>query len=309
VTVHGDPPQQPDQTRRPSETPRPPETELPTRTARFAWVAVMVILIGVIALVVYALTDATPAQQIAHPPPTSAAILSEVASVPSSTFDAVGATTAPPLPTGSPTVLVGQPPLTAAGKPEVLFVGADFCPFCAAERWPLVVALSRFGRFRQLYDTQSTPASVFPSVQSFTFTGAIYTSRYVTVTGIELFSNGTDADGTFTRIATLDAGQQALVARYRSAGSSGTLPGAYPFVDIGNKMVASTAAFSPTLLVGRSQGAIAGDLAQAQSPAARAIVAAANVLSAGICIATDQQPTRVCASKGVLSAALALGKE
>ena len=125
---------------------------------------------------------------------------------------------------------------------------------------------------------------------------------------MELFSNSTNADGSYTRIATLSPGQQALVDRYRGAGSSGTLPGAYPFVDIGNKVVASTSAFSPTLLVGRSQGSIAGDLAQAQSPPAQAIVASANMLTAGICMATDQQPTRVCSSKGVLAAALALGR-
>ena len=289
-----------------SERAAPPEP--PNRTARFAWFAVMIILIGVIALVVYALTDATPAQQIAHPPPTSAGILSELASVPPSTYNTIGVTTTPPMQIASPSVLVGQPPLVALGKPEVLFVGADFCPFCAAERWPLVVALSRFGRFSRLYATQSAPASVFPGVQTFTFTGAVYASRYVTLTGVELFSNSTNADGSYTRIATLSPGQQALVDRYRGAGSSGTLPGAYPFVDIGNKVVASTSAFSPTLLVGRSQGSIAGDLAQAQSPPAQAIVASANMLTAGICMATDQQPTRVCSSKGVLAAALALGR-
>ena len=29
----------------------------------------------------------------------------------------------------------------SAGKPEIVFVGAEYCPYCAAERWPIVMAL------------------------------------------------------------------------------------------------------------------------------------------------------------------------
>jgi hypothetical protein len=284
----------------------PPASAYRNRTVRFAWVAVAVISVGVIALVVYAFRDPTPAQQVAHPPSTSAGVLAQLRSVPAATFDAVGGVTDPPQALVPPTVLQGQPALVSAGRPEVLFVGADFCPFCAAERWPLIVALSRFGRFGRLYDSQSTPSSVFPGIQTFTFHDATYTSRWVTLTGMELYSNGTDADGAFTRIASLSPEQQGLVDRYRESGSSGTLAGSYPFVDIGNKMVASTSAFSPALLAQKSQAAIAGDLAQAQSPAGQAIVAAANQLTAGICLVTGQEPGPVCTSKGVVDAALTL---
>ena len=37
--------------------------------------------------------------------------------------------------------------LTVNGTPEVLYMGADYCPFCAATRWGLVLALMRFGNF------------------------------------------------------------------------------------------------------------------------------------------------------------------
>jgi hypothetical protein len=30
-----------------------------------------------------------------------------------------------------------------AGKPEMLYIGAEFCLYCAELRWPLAVALSR----------------------------------------------------------------------------------------------------------------------------------------------------------------------
>jgi hypothetical protein len=32
----------------------------------------------------------------------------------------------------------------------MLYIGAEYCPYCAAERWPLVMALSKFGTFSNL---------------------------------------------------------------------------------------------------------------------------------------------------------------
>jgi len=290
----------------PADQPEP-EAGSRNRTARFAWWAVAIILIAVVVLVIYALTRSTEQEDVAHPAPTDAGVMSALASVPRATFDAVGALPPPSVVMVPPSVVKNQPPLVAEGRPEVLFAGADFCPFCAVERWPLIVALSRFGHFAVLHNMQSAPASAFPGIQTFTFTGTSYTSQYVTLTGVELYSDGTDADGVYTRIASLSPDQQALIDRYRSAGSTASLPGSYPFVDIGNKMVTSAAAFSPALLMHLSQAAIAGGLATAQGPAAQAIVAAANQLSAGICAATGQQPARVCASKGVRSASFSLG--
>lgn len=295
----------------PVDTTHPPLT----RTARFAWAAVTLILAGVIALVVYAFTEPPVTVRIVQRPVTSADVLRTVSSVPHSTFDTVGITV-PGTSLKPPDVLTGQPPLTSGGKPEVLAVGADYCPFCAAERWPLVVALSRFGQFHVLHDAQSSATSVFPSIQTFSFADTSYTSRYVTFVGTELYSSIAGHDGTFTQVAHLTPAQRALVARYgatsRAAGA--TRPAAsLPFVDIGNRMVTTTSGFSPALLLQQSQVAIADSLADPASanPAARqggtAIVAAANELTAGICAVTHQQPTAVCTSKGVRAADLALG--
>src|SRR5262249_865940 len=52
-----------------------------------------------------------------------------VSAVNDQTLSAVGAGSAKPL------VAVRTPPLTADGKPLVLYVGAEGCPDCAAERW------------------------------------------------------------------------------------------------------------------------------------------------------------------------------
>ena len=41
--------------------------------------------------------------------------------------------------------------LTLNNKPEILYIGAEYCPFCAAERWSMIIALSRFGTFSNLH--------------------------------------------------------------------------------------------------------------------------------------------------------------
>jgi len=289
----------------------------PSRSAVLAWSAVVVILLGSIALVTYALTQTSSPATATQTALTSPAVIEALATVPDTTFDSVGATV-PGVDLTPPQVLAGQPALATHGKPEVLFVGAEFCPFCAAERWPLVVALSRFGRFTVLHDAASSNQSVFPGTSTFSFAGVGYTSAYVVLTGVELYSDQIGADGTFTRIATLTPAQAELVARYGAAGGGASV-GTAPFVDVGGRLVTTTSAFSPALLTGLSQAQIVdlvtappapSDTAAAATPApptGQAIVAASNQLTAGICASTGQQPPPVCRSKGVRSADALLG--
>ena len=194
---------------------RPPRN----RTARFAWGSLAVILVAVIGLVTYALTDPPVTLETVQRTTAAPEVVAQLAKVPASVFDTVGVA-APDTTLAAPAVLSGQPPLQSAGKPEVLYVGAEYCPFCAAERWPLIVALSRFGRFTGLKNMQSAPLSVFPGTQTFSFVGAGYASRYLAFSGVELYSDAVDGRGSFARIATLTPVQAFTVARYggRSAG-------------------------------------------------------------------------------------------
>lgn len=299
----GSPVAEPTDTRPSRPVPADPPPAL-SRTARFAWGAVIVILIGVMALVVYVLTVPSSSQSAATPVPTPSTVVEQVSHVPASVFDAVGGqVTAKPTPLTPPRVLSGQPRLLVDGKPEVLFVGADYCPFCAAERWSLVVALSRFGRFTGLHDAQSAGSSVFSSIQTFSFTGTGFESPYLSFVGVELYSDELEPDGNFARTATLTPAEGALVQRY-----GGGRPGVpIPFVDIGNRMVATTSPFTPGLLTRQSQSALVASLDQPDQLTGQAIVAGANQLTVGLCLATGQQPSAVCRSKGVRSAASALG--
>jgi thiol-disulfide isomerase/thioredoxin len=44
-------------------------------------------------------------------------------------------------------VEVSKDTIRRDGKLLVFFMGAEYCPYCAAERWAIVRALQRFGRW------------------------------------------------------------------------------------------------------------------------------------------------------------------
>ncbi len=59
------------------------------------------------------------------------------------------------------------PLLTYNGKPTFVYIGAQGCPFCAGMRWAIIITLSRFGNFSNLfYDRSSTNDG---NVPTFTF--------------------------------------------------------------------------------------------------------------------------------------------
>ena len=66
-------------------------------------------------------------------------------SVPESVYTKVGL---PSEIVNTPTKMKSFPPLTAKGLPEMLYMGAEYCPFCAANggRWSWHFRSS--GRFR-----------------------------------------------------------------------------------------------------------------------------------------------------------------
>src|SRR4029079_19324163 len=80
---------------------------------------------------------------------------------------------------------ITAPALTSGGKPKVLYVGAEYCPFCAAQRWPVVVALSRFGTWSGLRQTTSASGDVYPDPSTLSFHRAAYASDYLSFTGVE----------------------------------------------------------------------------------------------------------------------------
>ena len=93
----------------------------------------------------------------------------------------------------SPPSAISGTPLTAGGKPEMLYIGAEYCPYCAFERWGMIVALSRFGSFSGLSTVHSSSTDQFPNTPTWTFYKSSYTSKYLTFTTVEQTTNVPDS--------------------------------------------------------------------------------------------------------------------
>ncbi len=279
-------------------------------TSLLTWGTVALVLVIVIVLVVIKVTGSpAPPTPSAAVVPTQAApaVVKAVTSIPESVYDAVGVTSSDATLT-PPTLLHGQPRLTSGGKPELVFVGNEFCPYCAAERWAVVASLSRFGSFGDtLYATQSGSNEAFPSTPTFTFDDTHYRSKYLTAMLVEHYGDQKNGAGTaYAVLEPLTREEKVLLAKYDRP-TPGSPGGIVPFVDVANEAVVAGGEFSPSVLQELNVNEIATGLTDPKDPATQAIVASANYLSALICRADGELPARVCTSSGVTKAATALG--
>jgi hypothetical protein len=233
----------------------------------------------------------------------AAGVLTDVTSVSPSTFAAVGSPKGLAVPTAIPK---SQPLLTAAdGTPEILYVGAEYCPFCAAERWAVVVALSRFGDFSGLSATHSSTSDVYPDTKTFSFYGSTFTSQFLNFTPVEEETNQR-VGSAYSRLQTPTGAESAIQARYDAAPYT-SYPGSIPFLDIGNRYLVVGASYTPQILQGLSMQSIAKQLNDPTSLVATAVDGTANEITASICAMTGDQPTSVCASPTIEAMAKKLG--
>jgi Domain of unknown function (DUF929) len=214
-----------------------------------------------------------------------AGVLPDVTSVSPSTLAAIGepSATVAPMATGAKTALTAS-----NGKPEILFVGAEYCPFCAAQRWSVVEALSRFGTFSGLSATHSSTSDIYPDTKTFSFYGATYASTSLNFTSVELETNQVSGDS-YTTLQTLTSAQDALLSKYDKAPYT-TQPGSIPFLDIDNKYISVGSGYSPQVLQGLSMQQIAAQLNDKSSTVAVAIDGEANRIAAAITAATGVKP-------------------
>ncbi len=180
----------------------------------------------------------------------------------------------------------GAEQLNASGKPEILYMGAEYCPFCAAQRWAMVIALSRFGTFGGLKYMTSSATDYSPSTPTFTFYNSTYTSSYVTFVSVEMQSN-IPANGTYPLLQRPTAQQQSLMGTFDPSGS-------IPFMDFANQSVIVGALFDPLAIDSENWTTIASRLSNPSSLESQEIIGSANLMTAQICQATGNQPQSVC---------------
>lgn len=282
-------------TARPRGRPRRP-TARRRRLHRASWVAIGVVGTVVAVFVLMAITRERDDTDRGRASPGS---IERLTSISAATLEQVGV---PPRPSNVNPLPPGTPPVAHDGKPVVLYYGAEYCPYCAVQRWPMVVALSRFGTFEGLRSTTSPPPpAALPNTPTVTFHGSTYTSEYLVFSAVETEDRFGRPLGTPTEL------QRRLFDTYnveRITGSSGAIP----FVMIGNRYAWVGSQYDPGVLEGKTFDQIVTALQDPSTEIAKTIGGTANLITAMICELTEGQPAEVCASEAIAKAQAALPK-
>jgi len=247
----------------------------------------VVVTVGlIVAIFVYVANAQDQASAAGIGSPVPASVLNAVTHVPASVFARVGAG-----PDG--VQMEGTPPntplLTDNGLPEVFYVGGEYCPYCAAQRWGLVIALSRFGTFQNLHLMKSSHNDVYPDTNTFTFYQSTYTSPYIAFVPAEV------QDRSNNNLQKLTNAQQQIFTTYDAPPyTSARAIYSFPFVTYGNAYITVGGAFLPTSMQGKSWQELASGLSDPSNPATQHIIGLANTIIATICVIDQQQPGSVC---------------
>jgi hypothetical protein len=218
-----------------------------------------------------------------------AAALQKLESLPASLLDSAPA----PAPSQAPVKLNGGTALTKDGKPKVLYIGAEYCPFCAMERWALVGALARFGTFTGLTETTSSSTDVHPDTPTFSFKDAKYTSDVVAFEAVET------QDRNNKPLQTLEGENLALFQKFNPEGG-------IPWITYGGTHATSGATVDANVFEGKTYDQVIAGIQDPTSDIGKTVTPAINMITAQICEQTKGQPANVCTSQGVMSASVLL---
>ena len=274
------------------------QEEAAARQRRLVIIAAAAIVLVLAAFVVVRLvssSNSSAAATASGPAPDS--LVSAITSVPAASLNQVGRGAVAQLPTPVRTDIQRGPD----GLPVVTYLGAEYCPFCAGERWPLIIALSRFGTFTNLQLSHSAADDVYPNTPTFSFVGSTYSSPYLTFNPVELQSN-VRSGNSYQALQTPTPAQSNLLQTYDAppyvpAASAGSIP----FIDFAGQYLVSGASYDVGTLRGMSQDQVAAALQDPSSKQAQAILGSANALTAAICSATGNMPADVCSDPAVSS--------
>jgi len=113
-------------------------------------------------------------------------------------------------------------PVFTNNKLTIVYVGGEFCPFCAMERWAIVMALQNYGNFTGL----QTITSAEDHIPTYTFVGSTYTSSQIDFEPAEVSNNVYPNP---SPLQSMNALQNQLFSKYSPQGY-------FPFISIGGSI-------------------------------------------------------------------------
>ncbi|MEM3160356.1 MAG: DUF929 family protein [Nitrososphaera sp.] len=164
-----------------------------------------------------------------------------------------------------------QPLKRDGGKSLVYFMGAGFCPFCAAERWAIVKALERFGKWEGLVEDKSAGHDEkYLNVPTFSLARAKYSSSHVEFAGKET------ADRNFEPLQELGDSDFEILDMYNPDQM-------IPFLLVDGQYMQVGAGFSPEMIQNMSHEQVRAELDKPDSAIGKAIRAEIDNITALVC--------------------------
>lgn len=167
--------------------------------------------------------------------------------------------------------VTNEPLKRSSGKSLVFFMGAGFCPFCAAERWAIVSALNNFGKWEGI--TESTSAGndeKYLNIPTLNFAQPKYTSNYVEFIGRET------ADRNFEPLQELSEKDHEILDTFNPDHM-------IPFLLIDGQFMQVGSGYSPAILEGMDHEKVKAELENPLSPVGKTMRAEIDNISALVC--------------------------
>jgi thiol-disulfide isomerase/thioredoxin len=174
-----------------------------------------------------------------------------------------------------------------SGKCLVFFMGAEFCPFCAAERWAIVGALDRFGKWSGLADNYSADHDEkYLNIPTLSLSQAEFQSEYVEFIGRET------ADRNFEPLADLSQSDYEILDMYNP-------DQIIPFMLIDGQFVQVGTGYSPQILLGLDPNAVRLEIKKDDSLIGKAIRMEIDNITALVCKSLKKGGAQPCADLSV----------
>lgn len=179
-----------------------------------------------------------------------------------------------------------QPLKRQGGKSLVYFMGAGFCPFCAAERWAIVKALERFGKLEGVVEDKSAGHDEkYLNIPTFNLARAKYSSDAVEFAGKET------ADRNFEPLQELDDKDYEILDMYNPDQM-------IPFLLVDGQYMQVGSGFSPELIQNMTHDSVRAELVKPGSAIGKAIQAEIDNITALLCKSTGGRGS-ACSTESV----------
>jgi len=185
---------------------------------------------------------------------------------------------------------IGGPLYSKDGKPILISATGEYCSPCALQRWPLIIALLRFGNFTNLEYMASSVSE--GDYATFAFAQSSYQSRYLVFQPYEVYSRSANP------FQTLPTNYSLAQAQYGKS--------TIPFLDFANKYVILGGLLSDPSLLGTKNWTQIVVSIQIGDTLGTRIKQAANVFTALICKTTSGNPASVCSQSSIMGLTVGL---